>query len=222
MPSDRPKSHAPGRARARPSKAAATSAEAVGPSAIMRIAHELASWTNSALGVAENATEMTVAAAKTLARSPGEKAAIGRAGEFLRAAREAAGITVDELGTAVDLSDPTLIAEAEEGKAALPFDLVLRLAGVLGRNDPITFALKLTRSYNPGIWKALDDLGVGKLVVQAGRERDFANLYRANDAARRLTDEDFAHVLKFVGSAFDMAVGFHASQKGRRAKPLRP
>jgi hypothetical protein len=90
---------------------------------------------------------------------------------------------------------------------------------VLGRNDPISFALKLTRSYNPGIWKALDDLGVGKLVVQAGRERDFANLYRANDAARRLTDEDFAHVLRFVGSAFDMAVGFHASQKAHRAKP---
>jgi hypothetical protein len=90
---------------------------------------------------------------------------------------------------------------------------------VLGRNDPISFALRLTRSYNPGIWKALDDLGVGKLVIQAGRERDFANLYRANDAARRLTDEDFAHVLKFVGAAFDMAVGFHASHKARRAKP---
>ena len=223
MPSaSRPKSRAPGGARARLPGTAATPAEAVGPSAIMRIAQELASWANSALGVAENATEMTVAAAKSLARSPGEKAAIGRAGEFLRAAREAAGITVDELGTAADLSDPTLIEEAEQGKAALPFDLVLRLAGVLGRNDPISFALKLTRSYYPGIWKALDDLGVGKLVVQTGRERDFANLYRANDAARRLTDEDFAHVLKFVGSAFDMAVGFHASQKARRAKPPGP
>ena len=80
---------------------------------------------------------------------------------------------------------------------------------MLGRDDPISFALKLTRSHNPGIWKALDDLGVGKLVVQAGRERDFANLYRANDAARRLTD--FAHVLKFVGAAFDIAVGFHGA-----------
>jgi DNA-binding XRE family transcriptional regulator len=98
----------------------------------MRIAQELASWANSALSVAEGATEMTVVAAKSLARSPGEKAAIGRAGEFLRATREAAGITVDELGSAVDLSDPTLIEEAEEGKAALPLDLVLRLAGVLG------------------------------------------------------------------------------------------
>ena len=219
MPSaSRPKSRAPGLGKTSPPKPAATPADAPGPSAIMRVAHELASWANSALGVAEGATEMTVAAAKNLARSPGQKAAIAKAGEFLRAAREAAGITVDELGKAVGLSDPALIEDAEEGKAALPFDLVLRLAGVLGRNDPISFALKLTRTYNPGIWKALDDLGAGKLVVQAGRERDFANLYRANDAARRLTDEDFAHVLKFVGAAFDMAVGFHASRKARRAE----
>jgi hypothetical protein len=61
----------------------------------------------------------------------------------------ACGAAVDGPGTAVDLPDPTLIVQAEEGKAALPFDHVLRLAGVLGRNDPISFALKLTRSYNP-------------------------------------------------------------------------
>ncbi len=222
MPSaSRPKANVPKRAKARPAKAAAPAAAPAapaGPSAIMRVAHELASWANSALGVAEGATETTIAAARSLARTPGQKAAIGKAGEFLRATREAAGITVEELGTAVDLSDPTLFEEAEEGKAALPFDLILRLAGVLGRNDPISFALKLTRSYNPGIWKALDDLGVGKLVLQVGRERDFANLYRANDAARHLTDEEFAHVLKFVGAAFDMAVGFHGAQKARRAK----
>jgi len=219
MPSaSRPKSRAPRRGQASPPKPAATPTDAAGPSAIMWLAHELASLANSALGVAEGATEMTVAAAKSLARSPEQKAAVAKAGEFLRAAREAAGITVDELGKAVGLSDSGLIEDAEEGKAVLPFDLILRLAGVLGRNDPISFALKLTRTYYPGIWKALDDLGAGKLVVQAGREHDFANLYRANDAARRLTDEDFAHVLKFVGAAFDMAVGFHASRRARRAE----
>ncbi|HXZ16543.1 MAG TPA: helix-turn-helix transcriptional regulator [Roseiarcus sp.] len=219
MPSaSRPKSRALERGKASPPKRAAMPADAAGPSAIMRVARELASWANSVLGVAEGATEMTVAAGKSLVRSSGQKAAIAKAGEFLRAAREAAEITVDELGQAVNLSDPKLIEDAEEGKAALPFDLILRLAAVLGRNDPISFALKLTRTYNPGIWKALDGLGAGKLVVQAGRERDFANLYRANDAARRLTDEDFAHVLKFVGAAFDMAVGFHASRKARRAE----
>ena len=120
MPSaSRPKSHAPGRATERSSKPAASPPEAVAHSAIMRIAQELTSCANSALGVAEGATEMTVAAAKSLARGPGEKAAIGKAGEFPRAARAAAGITLDELGTAVDLPDPTLIEEAEEGKAAL-------------------------------------------------------------------------------------------------------
>ena len=160
----------PSASRPSPSKPAATPAEAVGPAAIMRIAHELASWANSALGVAEGASEMTIAAAKSVARSPGDKAAIGRAGEFLRAAREAAGITVDELGAAVGFSDPTLIEEAEEGKAALPFDLVLRLAGVLGRNDPISFALKLTRSYNPGIWsRAIAADGPGQANPSAAR-----------------------------------------------------
>ncbi|HME84385.1 MAG TPA: helix-turn-helix domain-containing protein [Roseiarcus sp.] len=210
------KSTAPGKTR--PAKSPAAPAKATEPSALMRIAHELRSYADSALGLAEGATEMTIAAARSMGRGPQQKAAIGKAGEFLRAAREAAGITVAELGAAIDVSDTALIEEAEEGKAALPFDLVLRLAGVLGRNDPISFALKLTRSYNPGIWKALDDLGVGKLVLQVGRERDFANLYRANDAARRLSDEEFAHVLKFVGSAFDMAVAFHAAPRARRAK----
>ena len=80
MPSEsRPKSRAPARAGARSSKPAASPPDAAGPSAIMRIAHELTSWANSALGVAEGATEMTVAAARSLARGPGEKAAIGKA-----------------------------------------------------------------------------------------------------------------------------------------------
>ena len=150
MPSaSRPKANEPRRAKARPSEPPAAPAAEAGPSAIMRVAHELASWANSALGVAEGATEMTIAAGRSLARTPGQKAAIGKAGEYLRAAREAAGITVDELGTAVDLSDPTLIEEAEEGKAALPFDLILRLAGVLGRNDPISFALRLDAVLQP-------------------------------------------------------------------------
>ncbi|HME86179.1 MAG TPA: helix-turn-helix domain-containing protein [Roseiarcus sp.] len=206
------------RGKTRRTETPAAPAEAERPSALMRFAHELRSYADSALGLAEGATEMTIAAARSLARSPQQKAAIGTAGEFLRAAREAAGITVAELGAAVGLSDTALIEEAEEGKAALPFDLVLRLAGVLGRNDPISFALKLTRSYYPGIWKALDDLGVGKLVLQVGRERDFANLYRANDAARRLSDDEFAHVLRFVGAAFDMAMEFRAAHKARPAE----
>jgi transcriptional regulator with XRE-family HTH domain len=153
------------------------------------------------------------------ARKPGQQAAIKKAGSMLRQAREAAGITTQELSRAIDLADPELIARAEVGKAALPFEVILRLAGVLGRHDPVTFIMKLARSYYPQLWQALDDLGIGRLAVQAGRERELANIYRANDAARRLSDTEFAAVLGFVKSGFDMAVSFNATAAGARAAP---
>ena len=99
-------------------------------------------------------------------RAPQQQAAIEKAGSMLREAREAAGITTQELGRAIDISDPDLLDQAEVGKVALPFEVILRLAGVLGRHDPVTFVMKLARSYNPQLWKALDDLGIGRLAVQ--------------------------------------------------------
>ncbi len=108
---------------------------------------------------------------------------------------------------------------AERGATALPFELVLRLAGVLGRRDPIAFVMKLTRSYNPELWRALEDMGIGRLVVQAGREREFANLYRAHDAARKLDDEEFAAVLAFMNAALEMALAFSGRGKARAAPP---
>jgi transcriptional regulator with XRE-family HTH domain len=124
--------------------------------------------------------------------------------------REAAGLTLEEVARALDLNDPELIANAERGIVALPFELILRLAAVVGRGDPLTSVMKLTRAYNPDLWKALENLGLGKLVVQAGRERELANVYRGNDAARRLSDDEFAAVLAFTKQAFDMAVAFRA------------
>ncbi len=53
-------------------------------------------------------------------------------------------------------------------------------------------------------------------MVQAGRERELANIYRANDAARRLSDADFAKVLGFVKSGFDMAVQFRGEGKATK------
>ena len=72
--------------------------------------------------------------------------------------------------------------------------------------------------YNPELWKTLESLGVGKLAVQGARERELANVYRGNDAARKLDDEDFAEVLGFTRQAFDMAVGFREATRGRRPK----
>jgi hypothetical protein len=117
-------------------------------------------------------------------------------------------LTTRELGKVIDLDDPHLLEQAERGKAALPTEVVLRLASVLGRHDPTSFALKLSRTYNPLLWKALDELGVDRMVALVGREREMANLYRTNDDARRLSDADFSDVLRFAKTAFDMSVKF--------------
>jgi transcriptional regulator with XRE-family HTH domain len=191
---------------------------------VLRVAQELRRWSDTILGVASSAADLSVTVAKARVRDPKKKAAIDKAGALLRRAREAAGLTTQQLGAAIDLSNPELLEAAESGKAALPFEVILRLAGVLGRYDPVTFVMQLTRSYNTDLWKALEDVGVGRLVVQAGREREFANIYRGNDAARRLSDEDFAQVLAFVKAGFEMAVDFRSKsvRKKSAAAATRP
>ncbi len=217
MPStSRARSARPARpTRKAPAAPAATASSVALP--VLRIAQELRRWTDTVLGIAASATDLSLDFVKARAREPRQQAAIEKAGSMLRQAREAAGITTQELGRAIDLTDPDLLEQAEVGKAALPFEVILRLAGVLGRHDPVTFVMKLARSYNPGLWRALDDLGIGRLAVQAGCERELANLYRANDAARRLSDADFTAVLGFVKTGFDMAVSFHGAAPDKRA-----
>ena len=142
-----------------------------------------------------------------------------RTGAALKRLRTAAGLTVTEVGTAINLKDPSLIEAWETGRIAVPFELILRLAAVLGRNDPIGFVMKFTRASNPDVWRALENLGVGKLLIQSAREREFANIYRADDEARKLSDEEFAEVLTFTRAAFEMAMAFRGRKPGgtRRA-----
>ena len=170
------------------------------------------------LGIAGAAADVSIGAAKAMLVKPEQRAALAKTGAVLRGMREAAGLSVKEISDAVDLEDPTLIDLVENGKVALPFEIILRLASVLGRNDPISFVMRFTRSYNPDVWRTLENLGIGRFAVQAGREREFANVYRASDAARRLGDEEFAAVLAFVSAAFELALAFRgakAAPKGR-------
>jgi len=139
-----------------------------------------------------------------------------RTGAALKRLRTAAGLTVTEVGTAINLKDPSLIEAWETGRIAVPFELILRLAAVLGRNDPIGFVMKFTRASNPDVWRALENLGVGKLLIQSAREREFANIYRADDEARKLSDEEFAEVLTFTRAAFEMAMAFRGRKPGAR------
>ena len=190
---------------------------------MLKVAQELRRWADNVLGIAGSASELSLNLAKARSSEPAQQKAIEKAGSMLRQAREAAGMTTRELSQAIEIADPKALEQAEIGKAALPMEVILRLASVLGRHDPVPFAMKLARTYNPQLWKALDALGIGSLVALAGRERELANLYRANDDARRLSDPDFAEVLAFVKTGFDMTVKFRvgtvAERGTRRARP---
>ncbi|MBL8492082.1 MAG: helix-turn-helix transcriptional regulator [Rhodocyclaceae bacterium] len=209
----------------RQAEAPAEDKSAVGEStaraAMHTVAQQLRSWADTMVGLAGTAADVSLAFAKSSFREPAAKAAVEKAGHMLRRLREAAGMSAKQLGEAIDLKDPTLLELAENGKVALPFEIILRLAGVLARNDPVSFVMNLTRSYNPDLWRALESLGVGRVLVHAGREREFVNIYRGHDAARELDDEEFAAVLAFVNQALEVALAFHAAEK-KKARPAAP
>jgi len=177
---------------------------------LLTLARDLRSWTDFVLGIANTAADLSFRVASSRLTKPSHKAAVEKAGGLFRDLREGAGLTLTDLGRAINLKDVSLLEQVEVGKVGLPFEIILRLAAVLGRNDPIPVVMKLTRSYNPKLWATLEDLGVGRLAVQAGREREFANLYRASDAARQLSDAEFAAALKFVRASFEAALAFRA------------
>jgi len=158
------------------------------------------------IGIVGAAADMSLGLGKVLGGGTGRRRTFGRAGALLRGAREAAGLTVSEVSAAIDLGDPHLLDLAERGKAALPVEVLLRLAAVLARNDPIPFLMQVARNYSPPLWHALEQLGIGRLVLHAGREHEFINVYRSRDAARSLSDDEFARVLAFTDAAFDMAL----------------
>ena len=136
------------------------------------------------------------------------------AGDYLRELRELTGLTLDELTDAIELRDRSLLEAVEAGTASLSFELILRLAAILARHDPIPFVSRMVRSYNPVLWQLLEDWGIGRLPVQLEREHQFVNILRARDEARELSDEDFEQVLAFTRSAFETGLHF-AGKRGR-------
>jgi transcriptional regulator with XRE-family HTH domain len=132
------------------------------------------------------------------------------AGESLKDLRELAGLTRRELADALDLRDKSLLKAVENGTAALSFELILRLAAILARHDPVPFIARYTRTYSPEIWRVLEDWGVGRLPLHFEREREFINVYRRHDTARKLSDEGFEKVLDLTRAAFEMSLHFVA------------
>jgi transcriptional regulator with XRE-family HTH domain len=171
------------------------------------------------LGTVGTATDAALMLAQARLQRPGPKAAVAKGATLLRELREAAGLSLEDLGRALEVDDPSFIGLVESGRIGLPFELILRLTAILGRNDPIGFLLQMTRSYNPKTWQALEALGIGQLLVHAGRERAFANIYRGHDEARRLSDADFAAALAFADAAFGTAVAFRLGPTPKKRRP---
>jgi transcriptional regulator with XRE-family HTH domain len=163
---------------------------------------------DSAFRFVVKTTDVPLRVGKALFLKPEQTEMMEKAGEALRDLREVAGLTRDELSDALDLKDHSLLEAVENGTATLSFELILRLAAVLARNDPVPVILKFTRTYNPDLWKLLEDWGLGRLTLHFEREREFINIFRGHDAARKLSNAGFAEVLKFTRTAFEMALHF--------------
>lgn len=140
------------------------------------------------------------------------------AGHSLRELRELAGLTVEELATAIDVEDKTFLEAVENGTAALSFDLVLRLSSILARHDPIPFLIRFTRTYNPDLWRRFEGVGATKVPLQFEREREFLNILRGDDRTRLLSDDGFQRVLQVTKSAFELALHYAIESEGAEEK----
>jgi len=132
------------------------------------------------------------------------------AGESLRDLRQVAGLTVSDISKALNLKDKSVIEAVEDGKEALSLEMIMRLASLYARNDPIPFVVKYIRTYWPKLWAAMEGLGLDGIPVKIERERRFLNIYKRRDAARQLSSEGFDKVLAFTQDAFELALHFIA------------
>ncbi|MGP4844886.1 helix-turn-helix domain-containing protein [Marinobacter sp. 1Y8] len=173
----------------------------------------LSSLTGSAFRLAQRTTETSRKAAQVLMNSQDKLRMMLAAGDSLRDIREVAGLTLSEMSEALNLRDKDMLAAVENGTKTLSFELILRLAALVARNDPVPFIMRYTRNYNPEVWQLLHDWGIGRLPLQFERERQFINIFRSHDAARELSDEGFEKVLAFTRQSFEMSLHFIAEQE---------
>ncbi len=192
-----------------------TSAGGKGPDGVI---DRLASLTGSALRFGVRATDTSMRVGRALINSQDQLRAMLTAGQSLKDIREVAGLTLSEMSEALDLRDKSVLEAIENGTATLSFELILRLAALIARNDPIPFILRTTRNYNPEVWQVLNDWGVGRLPLQFEREREFINIFRRHDDARNLSDEGFRKVLDFTRQSFEMSLHFVEEQEKQVAQ----
>lgn len=189
-------------------------------SLVQRLANLTSDVTVGALKLAVKAGTAPVRLGKSFIGDADKFKMMKETGSYLKDVREVAGLTVSDLANALNLEDKSVLEAVENGTAVLSFELILRSASLLARHDPLPFIMRMTRTYNPTLWAILDDWGMGRLPLQYERERQFVNLYRRHDAARKLSDEGFAHILTFTQAAFEMALDYAIREEGLTDKIL--
>lgn len=198
-------------------KAKAPQDRSATPDSPETMVERLTDLTSSAFRFAVRTTDTSRKVARALIKSQDQMRMALQAGKSLKDVREVAGLTLSEMSEALNLKDKSILEAVENGTATLSFELILRLAALVARNDPIPFILKYTRNYNPEAWKILEDWGVGRLPLQFEREREFINIFRRHDDARKLSDEGFQKVLEFTRRSFEMSLHFVAEQEEKVA-----
>lgn len=192
------------------------------PSLISRLMDLPGSMAGSAINFVVKKTELPLRVGKAMLLKQDQADVLEKAGKTFRELREVAGVTLDELAQEINLKDKSLLEAVENGTATLSFELIVRLASVLARHDPVPVALKLIRCYYPDLGAMLDDWGVGRWILHFEREREFINIYRRHDAVRQLSDEGFNKVLEFTKSAFEMALHFVANEESVEDQVIDP
>lgn len=147
--------------------------------------------------------------------------AMAEAGEFLYDARQVAGLNLQELAEALGLKDTELLEEVESGRATLPFDMILRIAALIARHDPIPFILKFVRTYNPALEQRLEEWGVTQLPKQYERERRFINLLRQHDMLREFSDAEYERFIGYQEKAVEFTLHVMKEERSKKKSAKR-
>jgi transcriptional regulator with XRE-family HTH domain len=157
-----------------------------------------------------------------LLRAPEYMEHAGKAGRYLKDLREVAGLTVEDLGKAIEIENLDLLRAIEEGRSPITIDILFRLASFYSRNDPFTFMMDFSKTYAPWIWQILRFTGLEKLLITLERELKFINIYRSRDVARALGNQEFDKLVAFTQQSFDMALDLIADTSIQRKAATPP
>jgi transcriptional regulator with XRE-family HTH domain len=179
--------------------------------------------------LARNTATMSAMFGETWLRStlmnklePERLEAMAEAGNFLRDARETAGMSIKDLSESIGLTDRSVLENIESGQTIMPLELMLRSASLLARHDPIPFMIKFMRTYNPALEKTLEQLGVLALPKQYERERRFVNLVRQHDVLRTLSDDEYERFIHYMESSCNLVLDVMLKEKEANAPAAQP